>query len=378
MKVTVTTFGSAGDLFPLLPVASALRERGHEVRWVVPRSLGLYLRSIGDGASVWGDGSEMRFASDRCLTTARLGGWVSWRHVLDVYVRPGLLGDVEVVRGHLRQARPDVLVTSGFAVPGRIASMLEDVGFLECSIYPQHQEIGSRSQFAQRLQSDIAAAYGFSDAVARRLAFGTPADVMLHDPAMVDLGQPTVGYPYWDGVPVSDATIDVVKDWLGSSAQPAFLCTMGSFLGSASKTIWEDMHALTTSLDIRVALVGPGAYPFPTSSSCLAVATFIPLSRIVDGFGAVVHHGGLGTCFAALHAGVPSVVLPQAFDQPYNAALLEGLGVGVNGQHVPLPTAIERVLSNVGIRDAAGLLSTRLVSPETAARKAADLIEQAV
>jgi len=43
---------------------------------------------------------------------------------------------------------------------------------------------------------------------------------------------------------------------------------------------------------------------------------------------AVVHHGGAGTTTAATRAGVPQVVVPQIVDQPYWASRMADLGVG--------------------------------------------------
>lgn len=42
----------------------------------------------------------------------------------------------------------------------------------------------------------------------------------------------------------------------------------------------------------------------------------------------VVHHGGAGTSYAALRAGVPSVALPLGFDQSFHALRLRALRVG--------------------------------------------------
>ncbi len=42
----------------------------------------------------------------------------------------------------------------------------------------------------------------------------------------------------------------------------------------------------------------------------------------------VVHHGGAGTTAAALRAGVPSIVIPGFYDQPFWAQRLADLGVG--------------------------------------------------
>ena len=47
--------------------------------------------------------------------------------------------------------------------------------------------------------------------------------------------------------------------------------------------------------------------------------------RVADAF---VTHAGMGSCTEALWYTVPMVAIPQAVDQPLNAAQLEALGVG--------------------------------------------------
>lgn len=44
---------------------------------------------------------------------------------------------------------------------------------------------------------------------------------------------------------------------------------------------------------------------------------------------AVVHHGGAGTTTTATRAGAPQVIVPQIVDQPYWAERIAGLGIGV-------------------------------------------------
>jgi vancomycin aglycone glucosyltransferase len=52
---------------------------------------------------------------------------------------------------------------------------------------------------------------------------------------------------------------------------------------------------------------------------------------------AVVHHGGAGTTTAAARAGAPQVIVPQIADQPYWAERVAGLGVGA-AHDGPAPT----------------------------------------
>ncbi|MEV6769020.1 glycosyltransferase [Nocardia sp. NPDC051030] len=53
---------------------------------------------------------------------------------------------------------------------------------------------------------------------------------------------------------------------------------------------------------------------------------------------AIVHHGGAGTTTTATRAGTPQVIVPQVADQPYWAARITALGIGV-GHDGPTPTA---------------------------------------
>ncbi len=55
--------------------------------------------------------------------------------------------------------------------------------------------------------------------------------------------------------------------------------------------------------------------------------SFVPLSMILPRCGAIVHHGGVGTCAQGLAAGVPQLIMPMGFDQPDNLMRLLRLGV---------------------------------------------------
>ncbi|WP_191259170.1 glycosyltransferase [Amycolatopsis oliviviridis] len=71
---------------------------------------------------------------------------------------------------------------------------------------------------------------------------------------------------------------------------------------------------------------------------------------------AVVHHGGAGTTTTASRAGAPQVVVPRIADQPYWASRVEELGIGVAHQD-PAPTV-----------ESLSAALTTVLSPETRAR----------
>lgn len=74
---------------------------------------------------------------------------------------------------------------------------------------------------------------------------------------------------------------------------------------------------------------------------------------------AVVHHGGAGTTTTAARAGAPQVVVPQIVDQPFWAERIDGLGVGA-AHDGPTPT-LQSLTAALRIA----------LAPETRARAAA-------
>jgi rhamnosyltransferase subunit B len=80
-------------------------------------------------------------------------------------------------------------------------------------------------------------------------------------------------------------------------------------------------------------------------------ASLLPRSR------ALVHHGGVGTCAQGLRAGLPQIVAPMGYDQFDNAMRLRRLGVG---RALPnsarrwetMPRALAALLEDVSVRAA--------------------------
>ena len=96
-----------------------------------------------------------------------------------------------------------------------------------------------------------------------------------------------------------------------------------------------------------------------------------------------VHHAGVGTCGAVLHAGIPSVPCPVMLDQPANAARLVEAGVACS----PLPFAklsanalVKRILSvlnDKAMQERAEAVRREVLESYGGVREAADLILQA-
>lgn len=87
----------------------------------------------------------------------------------------------------------------------------------------------------------------------------------------------------------------------------------------------------------RRVLIGSGWAGLTASAPDCLVTGEVNQQALFPRVAAVVHHGGAGTTTAAARAGTPQVVIPQIVDQPYWAGRVADLGIGV-AHPDPTPT----------------------------------------
>ena len=106
--------------------------------------------------------------------------------------------------------------------------------------------------------------------------------------------------------------------------------TLGSAAVLNAGDFYEESARAAELLGIRaVLLVGTDkrnvpAQPLPAS---ICVAEYAPYSKLFPRAAAIVHQGGVGTTANALRAGRPMLVMPYSHDQPDNARRVRRLGV---------------------------------------------------
>jgi UDP:flavonoid glycosyltransferase YjiC (YdhE family) len=384
-RVLISTFGSAGDLLPLIPLAHQLATSDHEVVFAVPRSLGLYLRTLGQRAFAFGQGNEMRIFQDARIVSTRFGGWASWRSTTRDYVAPTLAHDTDTIARIVADWTPHLVVVSGFAAAARVAAARTGTPRVELSIYPQHGRfLPGAKAFGHDLRLEVAKVVGLrvEDPQVSELSWGVRAPtLLLHDRAFLRTeagpAAEVAGFPYWDRLPSRPSDLERAEAWLRGSTEPIVLITLGSFLGARQHEAWAAALQATKTLGLRALAVGPQRAWIAGLAEAHPNATavgFVPLSRLVGRVAAVVHHGGIGTTFAALRSGCPAVVVPQAFDQPFNARLLEASGAGLDGSHRTLSSAIERVVTDHVFAARAEAIAADLVPAGAAAARAAEWV----
>jgi UDP:flavonoid glycosyltransferase YjiC (YdhE family) len=184
-----------------------------------------------------------------------------------------------------------------------------------------------------------------------------------------------------------------LPDWWEGSGRPLVYASLGTVLGhmSAAASVYRVVLAAVADLDVRVLLtVGRRFDPAELG----AVPPNVHVEPWVDQADAlaeadlVVCHGGSGTTFGALAAGLPVVIVPLFADQFANAARVAAAGAGVSldrsaadgTRHPPdrtdvdpLATAIEDVRGDPSFRRAARDVADEMAAFPTIDRLLEDL-----
>jgi UDP:flavonoid glycosyltransferase YjiC (YdhE family) len=373
-RILIGCYGSGGDVFPLIPTANRLQSVGHEVLFVAPRSLGLYLRLSGLPYFGYGDGTELAAHSDQRLLSDRFGGWSSNREIVCGYLERSLDRDLEVIEKCMSEWEPSVALLTTFAAPVRIAAARHRLPIVETSIYPQYWALEQAgSHFARTYVGAVEAALPVHCSAAwsrARAGWGVgPATLLLHEPALLltPLGSRAIGYPYWDGEPFGLGDMPRLREWFAADDSEVVAITLGSFIGRGRDGVVDRISAMVRRLGLRALIVNGGVGPHdgsPDPRECRV--GFTSLSAVLPMCRLLVHHGGLGTSIAALRSGIPSMVVPQAFDQPWTGALLESAGVALVARPESLGDAARELLADEGYAIRARSIGGQLLGSEAA------------
>jgi UDP:flavonoid glycosyltransferase YjiC (YdhE family) len=133
-------------------------------------------------------------------------------------------------------------------------------------------------------------------------------------------------------------------------ARPRVLVTLGTHLLWAKRTLVDEVRKLSRALPHVHFAVSLGEHEatesaVQTISERIQVHPFIAYENNLEQFDAIIHHGGAGVTYAAILAGLPSLVIPHDYDQfDYAARIVHHrLGLRVNTV-AEAATALPRLL----------------------------------
>lgn len=157
-----------------------------------------------------------------------------------------------------------------------------------------------------------------------------------------------------------------LEDFLRAGSAPVFI-GFGSMPLSDPRRTGELVLRAARSVGCRVVLSsGWGGLGQGRGQDDVFTVGDIAYEWLFPRMAAVVHHGGSGTTGAALAAGVPSLVVPFAFDQLFWGERVAALGAGPEAIRFRrlnsdvLARALERCLTQVELQRAASDLGVRI------------------
>jgi hypothetical protein len=175
-----------------------------------------------------------------------------------------------------------------------------------------------------------------------------------------------------------------LPDWWGGSDAPLIYATFGTVLGqmSIAAGVYQTLLAAVEGMPARVLLTVGRRFDRKTLGSVPAhvhVEAWIDQPTVLEHADLVVCHGGSGTVFGALAAGVPLVVVPLFADQFENGRRIAAAGAGLvvetpsegkGGSRRPIDLrAAPRVIHGIKavLRDASYRCQARSIATEMAA-----------
>ncbi len=400
-----------GDVMPFVPIADELAARGHRVSMVVPEGFHEVLAGHDVELVHLGTDFSPRELADHGDVMERANSIRGMRAAVDLWVRDLSIAPAERIVGVLESVAPDLWIShntvvwlvelqarragtpivAGHLFPMMIPSDHQSPPMLPLPPLPAFNRSGWRLARAMtgRMMYDtevnrLRAAHGleaarsnvgFSWERADRILALTSSHYWPVPPDWPDHLEVT-GFTIWGSA--DDPLPQDLADYL-SSGEPPVVMTLGtSAAANARDAFTLGAEAIAAAGQRPLLLVGN-----ERNRAALAgregVWTFASLPAVLPHCRAVVHAAGHGTTAAALHAGVPQVLLPQGFDQVVHASRLVDLGVGHQvawkRRSVPrLRQAVEDAL-HAQTTAAAAAIAERLQGENGQAR-AADVVEE--
>lgn len=410
-RIVLATFGSLGDVHPLIPVALELRGRGHQVVFATNAvyedkiaAMGLEFRPLRPDIPR-DDPGRIAYMLD-----ARRGPERLLRELILPALRDQYADLMDATRGadlllasELIYAAPLAVEKSGIAWATHVLAPLSFFSRFDPPVVPNFPFVAPLYRLGP---SFVGAMMRFGRLVTRswiRPIRELRRELSLPDgphavfegkfsPALVlamfspILGTPQPDWPAntqqtgfsWFDAAESPVSSDV--EAFLSAGEPPIIFTLGSSAVIDPGRFFHESIDAAGRLGRRALLVAGENRPVEKVPPNVHVTGYVPYSGVFARAAAVVHPGGVGTTAQALRAGVPMVIVPYSFDQPDNAARLRRAGVSEtiprHRYRGPRAAAVlKRLLDDPARRARAEGLAQR-VRREDGAVAAADALER--
>ncbi|HEX8738463.1 MAG TPA: glycosyltransferase [Pyrinomonadaceae bacterium] len=415
-RIVLATFGSLGDLHPMLALAIELRRRGHEI---VVNTLEVYREKIDAlGFEFFPMRPNLSPEDDRELARrvmdAKTGTEMLLKEILLPNVRPMYDDLSEAVKG------ADLFVTGEVVFAAKSVSEKTGIRWVTTSLAPASflsaydPFVPPTAQWLKHFRFLGSTFYGVMYGFIRRLVKTWLGDYRKfrrelglnenHDPVFEEkfsnllhlalfskvLGKPQpdwhsptlqCGFCFYDGQSDLGKMPAGLQEFLDAGESP-IVFTLGSAAVMDARDFFEQSAEAARVLKRRAVLLY-GIFnepPKTTLDETIVAFDYAPYSMVFPKAACVVHQGGVGTTAQVLRAGVPHLFMPYSHDQPDNAARCERIGAArviSRDKYTAQNAAVElrKLLSDLSYKSNA-LEAKRIVDAERGTGTACDAIEE--
>ncbi len=414
MRIVLSTFGSFGDIHPYMAIAMELKRRGHKP---VIATMEVYREKVeGIGVEFVPVGPHIAQPKEQDqkliekIMEPKTGPRFLTEEVVFPAVRESYADLITAVKG------ADLLVTHPAAPAGPLVGRKTGMSWISTVLAPlsffsaydppmppywqwfnKFKVLGpgvmgfllrvTMSTYKAKAITAFRDELGIED-------YGNPMFAGQHSPAMVlalfskVFGQPQPDWPkqakitgfcFYDGK--HDAPIPQELTRFLDNGPPPIVFTLGSSAVWVARDFFKESIQAAKQLGRRaVLLIGDERnLPHSLPEEMIAV-NYAPYQSLLPKACAVVHHGGVGTTSQGLLAGVPTLIVPFAFDQADNAEHARKVGTSRtlfrHKYFAPRVAAeLDALLTQPSYVSRAMAVSREL-QQENGPARAADLIEQ--
>ncbi len=363
MRIVFATFGTFGDVNPLIGIGSELVRRGHAVVLAAPE---MFRRQAASGGLGFKPVRPEQRADDAAMIAMIYDRKHGTERGLREFLFPALRESYQdllaavkadggadlLVTGELAYAGPLVAETTGIAWASYVLAPFSFFSAADPPIlppYPRLSRLLAGTPGAGHLLRPFARAvtrgwcapvYGLR----RELGLPPGRNPLFdakHAPRLVlALFSPLLGTPQRDWPANTRQTGFIFYDRDAEHAAlaprlaaffeagpPPLVFTLGSAAVMDPGSFWRESTEAARLLGMRAVLLTGKHADAPPDTDDLCHVSYAPYSLLFPRAAAVVHQGGVGTTAQALRAGRPMLVVPFSHDQPDNALRMERLGV---------------------------------------------------
>jgi UDP:flavonoid glycosyltransferase YjiC (YdhE family) len=323
MKLLFSARPAFGHVYPMLPLALAARDVGHDVAFATTGQFLQRLRRL--GFTTLDVGVSIEAARDELV--ASLGA--STEMPTDLDGRPDVVMGARLfidgvarataadLRALLPQVEPDVVVFEQYDFGAAIAAHRAGIPAVCHSLSPRPPDELTANRVVETLLSWLWAEHGV-DAPTLDVHTGDVYVDLFPDVLQSPATRANTRRLRLRPVPYAEPTA-IVPRWLHCSGRRLVYLTLGTVVATDDVLAPAIDGLARLDADVLVALGSAAGTGFGTLPPNVHVEAFVDQPTVLRHADLAVHHGGSGTVLAALTSGTPQLLLPKGADQFWNA-----------------------------------------------------------